>query len=87
MVVRTMVEILWDGELERAFLARVVWKGLSAKVTFEQTCERREITLTLSAYLIKSWEKSKSQDVETEKQTWDIWRTESQPGWMEPSEL
>lgn len=54
MVVRTMVEILLDGKLERAFLARVVWKGLSAKVTFEQRCERREIALTLSAYLIES---------------------------------
>lgn len=38
----------------RAFLARVVWKASQPKVTFEQRCERREIALTLSAYLIKS---------------------------------
>lgn len=84
MVVTTMMEILWDGELGPAYLARVLWKGLPAKVTFEQRRERREIELTLSVYLVKSGEKS--QGLEAEKQTWDVWGTENKPAWMEPSE-
>ena len=43
-----MMEILWDGELGPAYLVRVLWKALPAKVTFEQRRERREIELTLS---------------------------------------
>lgn len=78
---KEMSSKIWYGELGRAFLAMVVRKDLSVKVTFEQTWKRRE-----NEPILWRAERKRAKALR-QKDKLQVWGTESKLIWLEPSEM